>query len=144
MTGPLRYFAYGSNLDAAQMRSRCPGAMPVSAARLDGWQFRIGHRGYATIQPAADGVVWGGLWDVTDDHLASLDRHEGVAAGIYRRERLTVSVGTANVDAVVYIEEHVEDGPPKPGYLDRILRGAAEFGLPETYRDDLARLAEER
>lgn len=37
------YFAYGSNLDGAQMRRRCPSARLVGAAILDG--YRLGFAG---------------------------------------------------------------------------------------------------
>ena len=41
--GPLTqtYFAYGSNLDAAQMRARCPSAKLLGAAILDGYRLRL-------------------------------------------------------------------------------------------------------
>ncbi|MEZ5143284.1 MAG: gamma-glutamylcyclotransferase family protein [Acidimicrobiales bacterium] len=141
MSTLVPYFAYGSNLDASQMANRCPGAVPGEVARLDGWAFRIGHRGVATIEPATGGVVWGGLWTVTDAHLAALDVAEGVAIGRYRRERLLVRAGTTPIEAVVYVEDFVEAGPPRTGYLERILRGAEQFGLPATYRAELEDLA---
>jgi hypothetical protein len=50
--GPLTqtYFAYGSNLDAAQMRARCPSAKLLGAAILDG--YRLGFAGQS--------AAWGG------------------------------------------------------------------------------------
>jgi len=44
------YFAYGSNLDGAQMRRRCPSARLVGAAILDG--YRLGFAGQS--------AAWGG------------------------------------------------------------------------------------
>ncbi|KAH8159443.1 hypothetical protein CIB48_g8800 [Xylaria polymorpha] len=43
------YFAYGSNLSTAQMRSRCPSSTPVGLAYLTGWTWIINERGYANI-----------------------------------------------------------------------------------------------
>ena len=140
-TGTGLYFAYGSNLDPAQMEHRCPGAEPAGIAVLDGWGFRIGRRGFATIVPAEDAATWGGLWTVTAAHLASLDRFEGVASGNYRRETFTVRREGAEVDAVVYVEDFVGPGAPTSAYLGRILAGAQWFGLPESYRATLAELA---
>ena len=42
------YFAYGSNLNIAQMRKRCPGAKPFSPAVLHGW--KLVERLYADIE----------------------------------------------------------------------------------------------
>ncbi|MDY0002073.1 MAG: gamma-glutamylcyclotransferase family protein [Polyangia bacterium] len=39
---PVLYFAYGSNLDQAQMRRRCPTAAPIGPATLDGWRLAFG------------------------------------------------------------------------------------------------------
>lgn len=128
-----RYFAYGSNLDPVQMAARCPGATAIGPARLDGWQLRIGHRGVATIVPHDGAVVWGGLWRVTDEHLTTLDGHEGVHAGRYRRDRLTVLDDSGPVDVVLYIEPFSRHGRPRPGYLEHIERGGRWFGLPHEH-----------
>ena len=138
---PRLYFAYGSNLDPEQMQQRCPGAEAAGVARLDGWQFRIGQRGVATIVESSGTQVWGGLWAVTDEHVAALDRAEGVHVGLYRRETLAVDRGDETVDAVVYIEDFTGDGEARPGYLERIVRGAAWFELPPDYRSGLAEVA---
>ncbi len=135
------YFAYGSNLDPEQMEFRCPGAIPAGIGRLDGWRLRIGERGVATVTESPAAVVWGGLWEVSDEHLRALDRAEGVAAGLYRREVVGIARGDDALDAVVYIEAFTTDGPPRPGYLERILRGAEWFALPADYRAALAGLA---
>jgi gamma-glutamylcyclotransferase (GGCT)/AIG2-like uncharacterized protein YtfP len=137
--GNRLYFAYGSNLDPEQMAERCPGATAEGVARLDGWRFHIANRGYATISAGLGATVWGGLWRLTPEHEATLDHKEGVAAGIYRREFL--DVGTLDGDvltALVYIEPHRHDAPPREGYLERILHGAEWFALPDAYRDELA------
>ena len=42
------YIAYGSNLNLNQMSMRCPEAMPVGTAMLDGWQLTF--RGVATLE----------------------------------------------------------------------------------------------
>ena len=60
---PLLYFAYGSNLDADQMRTRCPTARAVSQARLPDHRLAFTHPsrrwrgGSADIVPAAGQAV---------------------------------------------------------------------------------------
>lgn len=140
------YFAYGSNLSHDQMAWRCRDAVPVGAARLDGWAFRIGARGYATVSPAPgrpDAVVWGGVWSVSDADLVSLDRYEGVRGGLYRRESITVRTeagprGEAELlECLIYIENYDDVGSPTADYLAGILIGAAEFGLPAAWITEL-------
>ena len=74
------YLAYGSNLNKAQMQSRCPGAKPIGTALLEGYEllFKGSKTGsYLTIEPKADGVVPIVVWEVSAEHERSLDRYEG-------------------------------------------------------------------
>lgn len=132
------YFAYGSNLDPTQMERRCPGAVARGVAVLNGWGFRIGERGVATIVARPDESTWGGLWAVTDAHLDALDRAEGVAIGLYRRAIVDLTTEEGPVEAIAYIEDFTSSGAARPGYLELICRGAEWFGLPATYRASLS------
>lgn len=134
------YFAYGSNLCVAQMARRCPGAVNPRPARLDGHNWLINQRGVATIEPFDMAAVHGVLWHVTDHDLAALDSAEGVPVR-YRRDRLTVHTAGGPAPAWVYIDHRVEPGPPRPGYLERILAGAVHHELPHTWIDFLRRWA---
>lgn len=78
---PHRYFAYGSNLSDEVMAERCPGAIPVGRARIDGRRFLINERGVATVVLDADSSVHGLRWATDDRHLRALDGVEGLAAG---------------------------------------------------------------
>lgn len=137
LPNPHLYFAYGSNLDPEQMDWRCPDAIALCRARLDGWSWRIGGRGYATISPTPDSTVWGALWNLSDNDLATLDRYEGVAGGLYRREVHSVMTDHQTIDALVYIENYNDIGSPRGDYLDRILAGAHHFGLPQGWITEL-------
>jgi len=139
MTSEL-YFVYGSNMDPAQMESRCPGARALGRAHLAEWEVRIYERGFATVINAPGSVTWGVLWDVSPSDVRSLDRYEGVADGLYRREILTVQGPEHAHTALIYIAEFEGDGVPRDGYLERILDGARAFDLPDDYRAKLARL----
>lgn len=134
------YFAYGSNLCVAQMGRRCPGAIDPRPARLDGHGWLINQRGVATIEPVDASQVHGVLWQLTDHDLAALDSAEGVPVR-YRRHRLTVHTTGGSEPAWVYIDHRVRPGPPRPGYLERILDGATHHDLPHTWIEFLRRWA---
>jgi cation transport regulator ChaC len=135
------YFAYGSNMDPDQMSRRCPKAEPIGAALLEDWRVAINARGVATIVPEEGSLLEGVLWSVSETCLESLDGYEGVANGVYFKETLRVRESGRVVEAVVYVASSSDFGEPRRGYLEGILRGAAHFGLSETYRRRLAALA---
>jgi gamma-glutamylcyclotransferase (GGCT)/AIG2-like uncharacterized protein YtfP len=138
LPNPHLYFAYGSNLDPEQMDWRCPDAIALGAARLNDWAWRIGGRGYATVSPSPGHHVWGAIWNVSDSDLASLDRYEGVAGGLYRREITTVMAHNQPIDVHLYIENYDDHGMPRPDYLERIIAGARWFDLPQAWIANLA------
>jgi hypothetical protein len=84
------YF-YGSNLDAAHMRRRCPTVAPIGPATLDGWRLVLdGHsRAWggpmATFVRAKQDRVAGVLCELTPDDLAILDRIEGRPLSDHRK-----------------------------------------------------------
>lgn len=119
------YFAYGSNLDRAQMRARCPESKYVGWGYLNGYRLEyvgLSSRwggGVATVTPRPGERVPGYLYFVTPRDLASLDRYEGVPR-IYQRKVVTVKLGQqpGNTKAYTY---HRTDGaaarPPSRSYL---------------------------
>lgn len=129
----LLYFAYGSNMDAEQMHERCPGATMVGRAALGGHRFLINSRGVATVAPVPYGEVWGVLWNVTEENLESLDRYEGVRAGLYSRAVVEVVAERGPVQAITYVAADATDGPPREDYLVRIVMAARAGDLPGQY-----------
>lgn len=132
------YFAYGSNLCVQQMARRCPDATEPRRAMLADHDWLINERGVATVEPFAGAEVHGVLWQLSDRDLATLDSAEGVPAR-YRRDELTVMTEHGPSKAWVYIDHRVEAGPPRPGYLERILDGARHHGLPRRWIQFLER-----
>jgi phage replication-related protein YjqB (UPF0714/DUF867 family) len=132
------YFAYGSNLCVRQMALRCPEAADPRPAVLSDHDWLINQRGVATVEPFAGNEVHGVLWQVSSDDLAMLDSAEGVPVR-YRRDRLTVRTDDGPSPAWVYIDHRVTPGPPRPGYLPRIIDGAVYHGLPQRWIEFLRR-----
>ena len=87
---------------------------------------------------SAWGGLWGGLWGIAADRIPALDRAEGDHNGIYRREILRVETDRGPLEALVYIEDFTQAGEPRDGYVDKILAGAVELGLPDWWQHALA------
>ena len=133
------YLAYASNMDPKTFQRRCPGAKPLGRARLPGYRLafsrysRQRRGGSADVVVEASSTVWGVLYEVDDVCLASMDRVEGVPIA-YRRERVTVfdDAGKSH-DVMTYVANKTGGFLPSRSYMEVILRGAREYGLPEDY-----------
>lgn len=136
---PLPYFAYGSNMNLAEMARRCPGAAPLGTARLDGYRFLINETGYATIAPAPAQHVEGVLWELLEEHHPILDEYEDHQMGGYDRCYREVRNGEEERRlALVYIDHlRTRISPPNPGYLEKVIEGAVTHGLSPEYIDEL-------
>ena len=115
-------FAYGSNLDPAQIAARCPGARDAGFATLDGHELwfggpsRLRGGGVLSVRPAASSVR-GRLWDLDEAGLASLDRFEG-HPHFYRRELLPLVEGG---EAWVYrLRQDCFQLRPRVAYLEQV------------------------
>lgn len=134
----MYYFAYGSNLNWPQMQRRCPSSRFVCIARLPDHQFGITRHsrlrgcGTANVFPAVGREVFGAVYDVCDEDLATLDGFEDG----YRREILPVHAlaDDAPISALIYIAQLEIDVPlPNAEYKRLILEGARHWSLPASY-----------
>lgn len=136
------YFAYGSNLDAAQMARRCPSARAVCTARL--YDCRLAFAGHspawggavATVVRLPGAHVDGVVYRLSTRDLAALDRIEGAA---YRRVRAAV-VDAFGCDrsAVTYHMPGAEEAAPSARYLGAIRQAYEELGLDTAPLDQVA------
>jgi cation transport regulator ChaC len=136
-----RYFAYGSNMSTAMMKRRCPTAVAIDPARLDGWRFFIMAAGFASIAPAHGFVVHGVLWRLAPRDLAALNAYEGVDGGLYVRRTLPVRCQGRHESALVYVGTSPLPGRPRPAYQSGIAAAAREWRLPADYVRALERFA---
>ena len=133
------YFAYGSNMSTTVMTDRCPGASVLGPARLDDHRlsFRLPSQrwgGFAADIVTDDGAVtWGVLWKLSDGHLETLDRLEA------RYDRYPVFLSSEDIAtaALSYrVKAHLASptgGSPATDYLQHLIDGATEHGLPKDY-----------
>jgi gamma-glutamylcyclotransferase (GGCT)/AIG2-like uncharacterized protein YtfP len=148
------YFAYGSNLDPAQMELRCPGHRVLCRARL--FDHRLGFHGesqiwdgaVAAIDPHAGSIVHGVVYELRPGDFARLDRAEGyVAAGdpcnSYERVQLSVELENGeSLEVFTYVRSGPEPaGLPSREYRWKILSGMRHHGLPAEAIDAVAALS---
>jgi len=128
----ILYFAYGANLDMRGMELRCPGHKRIGRAVLK--DYRLTFKGVADVEPAPGHQVHGALYEITLDHLCSLDRFESYPL-FYTRKLLEVITDEGQqVEAVVYVMNNRNRyAPPNRGYLNVILTGCRQWELPEEY-----------
>ena len=132
----MKYFAYGSNLNARQMQQRCPGARRLFSARLPNYTliFTAGSRahagGTATIRLQKGEQVLGGVYEIGERDLLSLDRYEGYPT-VYDRMSVVVfnDLGEA-VEAFTYYKKgRGPEEQPSQEYLKLIREGYRDWGL---------------
>lgn len=136
------YLAYGSNLSVAQMAQRCPDAIYVGKAVIEGYQllFKGSSTGsYLTIEEKEGSSVPVLVWEISERDEAHLDRYEGWPTLYYKKE-MVVEVQSfldgnivGKTEAVVYImHEDRHLGCPSRHYYDVCLEGYLRFGFDES------------
>ncbi len=128
------YFAYGSNLDGAQMLRRCPQARLVGPAYLP--HHRLVFAGYsrrwdgavASLESKRGGKVEGLLYLLSKSDLVSLDRFEGCPLA-YRRVRKVVGSSYGWLKVEVYAQPVVARELPSRAYYDVIRRAYVKHGF---------------
>lgn len=139
--GRTLVFSFGSNLHDGQLRDRCPDAIAVGPATVQGYRLAfVAHSArwggaVATLRRAPGCATPGELVLLTDADLARLDGYEG-APHVYRRIQVPVSAQTAagkwrEVTAWTYVRDGDED-VPSLAYVARIACGYGRLG----YGDD--------
>jgi gamma-glutamylcyclotransferase (GGCT)/AIG2-like uncharacterized protein YtfP len=151
------YFAYGSNLDFAQMRERCPSAQFLAKAMLPQHRLAFTRKSTARGCGVADAVpdpaheVWGAVFSIAETDVAQLDKSEGFVPGrppsksaYLREERHVWRDGDKERPLLVsiYLANRQED-PPRPNavYKKLIVDGAKSWHLPPTYIEQLEKVA---
>ncbi|WP_293868426.1 gamma-glutamylcyclotransferase [uncultured Alsobacter sp.] len=131
------YFAYGSNMDRAAMRQRCPASRPVGVAKLPRHRFLINADGYATVARDPRGTVLGVVWDLALSDVTALDRYESIGTGLYTKINQPVVLPGGAKRALIYVGRSARPGKPRPGYLEGVLAAARDWGLPDGYLYEL-------
>lgn len=137
----MLYFAYGSNMNQNQMKERCSGSSfrVIGRAKLEGYRFV--YDGYSTYRKGAvaniikkeGSIVWGGLYEIDENCLKSLDSYEGYPTFYKRKIILVKDDEGKEYEAWVYLRNPKEIGKPSEDYKKTILEGAKQCNLPDEY-----------
>lgn len=146
MTQHFLYFAYGSNMDIAQMQVRCPGAEVVGIGVLANYvlcfpRHSIARKcGVASIAPRSGDKTLGVIYRLSADNIERLDAYEDFVVAraaelnSYNRVEIEVLVDDRPCLAQTYIAV-AQDGVFRPNlaYLRHFLDGASGHGFPAEY-----------
>jgi gamma-glutamylcyclotransferase (GGCT)/AIG2-like uncharacterized protein YtfP len=135
----MYYFAYGSNMNHEQMSKRCPSSKYIKRGYLQGYKFV--YDGYSSMRGGAvanvvksnSGIVWGGIFEISEDNLSALDRYEGYPNNYDRKEVNITDDNNAISKAIVYYRINKEIGKPPGEYRQVVIEGANDCNLPEDY-----------
>jgi hypothetical protein len=142
------FFAYGSNMNLNQIGARCSKPFVISTARLaDRRLVFCGHSdvwdgGVETVEPMPGHEVWGVLFSLSKLNWERLDLWQDArmdGGGMYFHFPVSVLDSTGcERNARVY-KKDIQKEPTNPSreYLDHIVQGATENGLPQEYIEAL-------
>jgi gamma-glutamylcyclotransferase len=135
----MKFFLYGDNLNPTQLKRRAPEHKFLYLATLADhtvtfcrWssQWRCG---LASIAPSPGEMVWGGIFELTEEDLKIMDQFENeVPPGAYRHLQITVVNETGEKELVTtYAANPIGKFKPKDHYLDWVLKGLKHWKLPK-------------
>ena len=155
----IKYFAYGSNLDLAQMKIRCPSSELISKGSLSGYRLTFNRfsngwgGGVADVIQDQDSKVWGLVFEISDSDLERLDRYEGYNkdrneslrdyhisnTNLYERWKAVIDAPDGQVsDVWVYtVVKKQEFVQPTLEYLQIIKNAAVRWNFPKAYQQTL-------
>jgi Gamma-glutamyl cyclotransferase, AIG2-like len=121
------YFAYGSNLNKAQMARRCPNATPLCPLILP--DARLVFRGVADCIEQPGSTCAGAVWVITPECERTLDIYEGVRGGMYRKEFIDIEPFEGEDRMLIYRMNSKGIFPPSKSYYESIRVGYRDFQL---------------
>ena len=138
------YFAYGLNMNRTEFERKCSRSVALKAARLPGYRLAyyeytpVWDGGMETIVPDETAEIWGVLYQVDEADWEELDRSEdarmdGTGAYFHYPVEVVDETQTA-IAALVYLKARWgQTAVPGQEYMNLVIEGAKNHGLPEVY-----------
>jgi gamma-glutamylcyclotransferase len=135
----MKFFLYGDLLNPSQLKRRAPehkflhlATLPDHTVKFCRWssQWRCG---LANIVPSQGEKTLGGVFELTDEDVKTMDQFErDVPQGAYRHLQVTVSATSGEKELVTtYAASPIGKFKPKDHYLDWVLKGLRQWNFPE-------------
>jgi len=146
----MLYFAYGSNMNSAEMTrdEKCPGALFAGTGYLINRRLVINKKSRkrgiaANIESSYGEKVYGVIYDITDeDEWINLDKTE---SGYIRVNANVRMFPDRHIESAITYEAApdyiVSEGATLKVYRDMLVKGAHEHNLPDEYVEFLESLA---
>jgi len=117
----------------------CPEARFIGDGLLDNYQFIINQFGDASIIRNDESIVYGIVWDISENEVKVLDAFENVSDTNTVKEFVSIDlVNRKRLDTVlVHIARNSVPGKPKRKYIKSIINAATEYGFPAKYIEEL-------
>ena len=130
-------------MSSAELAAWCPSHRALGPAELPDHRLTFRRRsirwgaGVVDLVPAPGRSVWGVVYELPLG-LGELDTKEG-AGWAYRRREVDVRLDDSTIGAVAYevLEKEPAEVPPRADYVQLLVTGAREHGLPDTYIAEL-------
>lgn len=134
----VEVFFYGSYINFDVLAEAGIDERPYDLVRLPGYRLHIGPLANLVADEASQ--AYGILTRLTHNELHRL--YNGHAreklGGVYHPEAVLVfNIDNALMPALCYLSHDMQPAEPDPGYVDRILRPAREYGFPADYLADI-------
>lgn len=136
----LLYFAYGANMNHKHMKDICSNSRFVKRVFLedhkiiyDGYADYMKRRARANLVSFEKGVVWGGLYEIDESDLPSLDVSEFYPNSFDKKSIVVKDEDGKTYEVIVYCREKRELCAPSTEYRQAIIQGAKDCKLPQEY-----------
>ncbi len=122
------------------MKNRCKDSEYLGRAYLRNYKFIFD--GYSeerkgavgNIIPHENGIVWGGLYEISGEDEMKLDECEGYHDGIYDKMKIDVIIDDeSTISAFIYYRTNQSIGSPSEEYINTVIEGAKDCSLPDDY-----------
>lgn len=152
-SGSKWYFAYSGVLDREAFEQwkeehsyhffTLPEGQVAEAANLDlifdfpsrWWGGRV-----AGLIEKASASVFGRLFEIPAKEWPVVQHKEGVVTGMSVEKKIKVKVDGKEIEAIAFVtspQRQSLDGPVSDRYVEALIRGARQSGLPESYINSL-------
>ncbi len=137
----MKYFAYGSNMSLLRLRNRVPSANRLGLFYLEQHDLRFhkaGKDGSAKCDAFQTGrpedAVIGALFEIDKREKTALDKAESLGYG-YAEKRVNLCSESGDIIAAfTYCATKIDPSlKPYSWYLNHVVVGAKEIGVPEEY-----------